>query len=394
VLIDAEQRVIAGHGRILAAKQLGWSEVPAIAIEHLDAAQRRAFAIADNRLTENSAWDDRLLAEQLKELSIVDLSFDLEATGFDMGEIDVRIESLNEKPAAPDPADLLPAMEERAVSRVGDLWTLGRHRLLCGDALDAENFAALMDGKIADVVFTDPPYNVPIQGHVSGLGVIRHREFPMASGEMTEADFTRFLATAFARLCAFSRPGGVHFVCMDWRHLRELLAAGEDAYGALVNLCVWVKSNGGMGSLYRSQHELVAVFKNGGAPHRNNVALGRHGRNRTNVWTYAGAAGFGRQHEEGVLLSLHPTSKPVALVADAILDCSSRGDLVLDAVLGAGATLIAAERTGRTCYGMELDPLYVDAVVRRWQAYAGEIARCAASGRSFAEVTTERGGQA
>jgi ParB-like chromosome segregation protein Spo0J len=169
VLIDAEQRVIAGHGRILAAKELGWSEVPAIAIEHLDAAQRRAFAIADNRLTENSAWDDRLLAEQLKELSIVDLSFDLEATGFDMGEIDVRIESLNEKPAAPDPADLLPAMEQRAVSRVGDLWTLGRHRLLCGDALDAENFAALMDGKIADVVFTDPPYNVPIQGTSAGL---------------------------------------------------------------------------------------------------------------------------------------------------------------------------------------------------------------------------------
>ena len=394
VLIDAEKSVIAGHGRILAAKALGWTEVPVIAIEHLDAAQRRAFAIADNRLTENSTWDDRLLAEQLKELSILDLSFDLEATGFDMGEIDFRIESLGEKAETPDPADQLPSLQERAVSRVGDLWQLGRHRVLCGNALERSGFAVLMEGKTANLVFIDPPYNVSIEGHVSGLGAVCHREFPMASGEMSEAEFTRFLSTTFEQLCAFSRPGSMHYICMDWRHLREFLGAGAKTYGDLLNLCVWVKSNGGMGSLYRSQHELIGVFKNGKARHRNNVELGRHGRNRTNVWTYPGVTGFGRQNEEGVLLSLHPTVKPVALVADAILDCSRRGDLVLDAFLGSGTTLIAAERTGRTCYGIELDPLYVDTIIRRWQAYAGEIARHAVSGQSFAELAEERGGQA
>ena len=394
VLIDAEKSVIAGHGRVLAAKQLGWTEVPVIAIEHLDAAQRRAFAIADNRLTENSIWDDRLLAEQLKELSVLDLSFDLEATGFDMGEIDFRIESLGEKPETPDPADQLPSLQERAASRLGDLWQLERHRVLCGNALDRSSFALLMESKIANLVFIDPPYNVSIEGHVSGLGAVCHREFPMASGEMSEAEFTRFLSTTFEQLCAFSQPGSVHYICMDWRHLREFLGAGAETYDDLLNLCVWVKSNGGMGSLYRSQHELIGVFKNGKARHRNNVELGRHGRNRTNVWTYPGVTGFGRQNEEGVLLSLHPTVKPVALVADAILDCSRRGDLVLDAFLGSGTTLIAAERTGRTCYGIELDPPYVDTIIRRWQAYAGEIARHAVSGQSFAELAEERGGQA
>jgi hypothetical protein len=365
-----------------------------IALEHLDAAQQRAFQIADNRLTENAAWDDRLLAEQLKELSILNLSFDLEATGFDIGEIDLRIESLDKKPQPDDPADQVPVVQKQAVSQTGDLWQLGRHRVLCGNAQDRSSFAALMECKKADLVFTDPPFNARIAGHVSGLGAVCHREFPMASGEMTEPEFTRFLAAAFEQLCAFSRPGSVHFICIDWRHLGELLAAGKDIYGALANLCVWVKSNSGMGSLYRSQHELIAVFKNGKAPHRNNVALGRHGRNRTNVWTYPGAAGFGRHAEEGVLLSLHPTVKPVTLVADAILDCSSRGDLVLDAFLGNGTTLIAAERTGRTCCGIELDLLYVDTIIRRWQAYAGEIARHAVSGQSFAALAKERGGQA
>jgi 16S rRNA G966 N2-methylase RsmD len=393
VLVDAEQSVIAGHGRVLAAKELGWDEVPVIALEHLDAAQRRAFAIADNRLTENSAWDDRLLAEQLKELSLLNLSFDLEATGFDIGEIDLRIESLDNKPESTDPLDQVPVVQERAVSQIGDLWQLGRHRVLCGNALDQSSFAALLEGETADLVFTDPPYNVPIAGHASGLGAVCHREFPMASGEMTEPEFTRFLAATFQQLCAFSREGSVHFVCMDWRHLRELLAAADETYGKLLNLCVWVKTNGGMGSLYRSRHELIAVYRNGKAPHRNNVALGRHGRNRTNVWTYPGVAGFGRQSEEGVLLSLHPTVKPVALVADAILDCANRGALVLDAFLGSGTTLIAAERTGRTCYGIELDPLYVDTIIRRWQAYAGETARHVTRGKSFAELEREVGAQ-
>lgn len=267
VLADAQGTVIAGHGRVLAARELGWSEVPTIAIEHLDAAQRRAFAIADNRLTENSAWNDQLLAEQLKELSILDLNFDLEVTGFDMGEIDLRIDSLDEKkPDAADPADQLPAVQSRAVSCLGDLWLLGRHRLLCGNALEPSAYATLMENAKAQLVFTDPPYNVPIQGHVSGLGAVQHREFPMASGEMSEGEFERFLLTCFRHLCAFSRAGSVHFICIDWRHLREFLGAGAETYGSLSNLCVWVKSNGGMGSLYRSRHELIGVFKNGRRP--------------------------------------------------------------------------------------------------------------------------------
>ena len=390
VLIDAGGTVIAGHGRVLAAKELAWSEVPTIAIEHLDGAQRRAFAIADNRLTENSTWNDQFLAEQLKELSILDLDFDLEATGFDMGEIDLRIESLDRKPDAPDPADQLPAIQNQAISRLGDLWLLGRHRVVCGNALEPSAYAILMENAKAHLVFTDPPYNVPIQGHVSGLGAVQHREFPMASGEMSEGEFERFLLTCFRHLCAFSRAGSVHFICIDWRHLREFLGAGAETYGSLSNLCVWVKSNGGMGSLYRSRHELIGVYKNGKASHRNNVQLGRYGRNRTNVWTYPGVSGFGRQGEEGDLLSLHPTVKPVALVADAILDCSSRGNLVLDAFLGSGTTLIAAERTGRCCRGLELDPLYVDTMIRRWQAYAGEDARHAVSGQSFAQLAEAR----
>ena len=390
VLIDAEGTVIAGHGRVLAAMELGWSEVPIIAIEHLNAAQRRAFAIADNRLTENAAWNDQLLAEQLKELSILDLDFDLEVTGFDMGEIDLRIESLDEKPQAPDPADQLPAIQSQAISRPADLWLLGRHRVLCGNALEQSAYAALMESAKAQLIFTDPPYNVPIQGHVGGRGSIQHREFPMASGEMSESEFERFLLTCFKQLCAFSCSGSMHFICIDWRHLRELLGAGAEIYGSLSNLCVWVKSNGGMGSLYRSRHELIGVYKNGKASHRNNVQLGCYGRNRTNVWSYPGVSGFGRPGEEGNLLALHPTVKPVALVADAILDCSSRGDLVLDAYLGSGTTLIAAERTGRCCRGLELDPLYVDTIIRRWQAYAGEDARHAVSGQSFAQAAEAR----
>jgi len=338
----------------------------------------------------NSAWNGQLLAEQLKELSILDLNFDLEVTGFDMAEIDLRIESLDEKPDAPDPADQLPAIHGQAVSQLDDLWLLGRHRVLCGNALEPSAYATLMKNVKAQLIFTDPPYNVPIQGHVSGRGAVQHREFPMASGEMSEGEFERFLLTCFKQLCAFSCSGSMHFICIDWRHLRELLGAGAEIYGSLSNLCVWVKSNGGMGSLYRSRHELIGVYKNGKASHRNNVQLGCYGRNRTNVWSYPGVSAFGRQGEEGNLLALHPTVKPVALVADAILDCSSRGDLVLDAFLGSGTTLIAAERTGRCCRGLELDPLYVDTIIRRWQAYAGEDARHAVSGQSFAQAADAR----
>jgi len=385
ILIDRDDKVICGHGRLAAGRELGCSEVPTVRLDHLSPAQTRAFMIADNRLTEIAAWDDRLLAQQLKDLSLLGLDFSLELTGFEMPEIDLRIASLDDPPeGADDPADVLPAAAVgRPLSQIGDLWVLGRHRVFCGNALDPTAFAALIGEERAAMVFTDPPYNVPIEGHASGLGATHHRPFPMASGEMDRSEFTAFLGQALRNLAAFSRDGSIHFICIDWRHLEELLAAGRDAYGELKNLCVWVKDNGGI------QHELVFVFKKGRSSHRNNIQLGQFGRNRSNVWNYPGANSFARRGEEGNLLALHPTVKPVAMVADAILDCSARGEIVLDAFLGSGTTLIAAERTGRRCCGLELDPAYVDTTIRRWQALTGGSARHVASGRSFDDLAHE-----
>ena len=393
VLVDAQLNVIAGHGRILASKELGWKEVPTISLDHLTDAQKKAYLIADNKLTENAKWDEKLLAQQFLVLSKLDLDFGIDITGFEMGEIDVMIENLSIIDAnEPDPADELPmAPTGKPVSKVGDLWLLGNHRLYCGNSLEAESFATLMGDKKADMVFVDPPYNVPIEGHVSGLGAVRHREFAMASGEMSEAEFTDFLTRACQMLANHSVDGSIHYVCMDWRHMSELLAAGKKAYAELKNLCVWAKDNGGMGTFYRSQHELIFVFKRGTAPHKNHFELGQHGRYRTNVWEYPGINSFSRQSNEGNLLELHPTVKPVAMVADAIMDCSDRGDIILDSFLGSGTTLIAAERSGRVCYGMELDPLYVDTAIRRWQLFKGKKATHAESGLTFEAMEAAHG---
>jgi DNA modification methylase len=391
ILIDRDGKIVGGHGRWLACHLLGITEVPTLCLDHLTPAQARAFMIADNRLTEIATWDDRLLAQQFKVLSVLGLDFSLELTGFEMGEIDLRIASLDDPPETDaDPADVVPEVPTSPpLSKIGDIWSLGRHRVLCGSALDVVAFAALMGEERASTAITDPPYNVRIDGHASGLGAIHHRPFPMASGEMDRAEFTAFLAKAFHNLAAFSVDGSLHYIFMDWRHAEELLAAGREPYGELKNLCIWVKDNAGMGSLYRSQHELVFVFKHGRQGHRNNVQLGQFGRNRSNVWHYPGANSFSRCGAEGNLLALHPTVKPVAMIADAILDCSARGDIVLDAFLGSGTTVIAAERTGRRCYGMELDPGYVDTIIRRWQALTGGSARDALSGRSFDDLARE-----
>ena len=389
-LIDRNSNVIAGHGRILACRLLGIEDVPTICLEHLTESQIRAFMIADNRLAENSVWDDRLLAEQFKELSLVDLDFDLEATGFDTGEIDLRIESLSADAAEEEDLADTPQIENAGppISRSGDLWELGRNLISCGDALDAAVFRTLLGKQKAAMAFIDPPYNVPIRGNVSGLGKIHHREFAMAHGELSDDEFADFLTDAFMLLVRYSAPGSIHFICSDWRHLLQMLTAGFVAYTECKNVCVWEKDTAGMGSLYRSAHELVFVFKNGNAPHRNNVRLGEFGRNRTNVWHYPGAIGL-RTSEEGDLLALHPTPKPVKLIADAIMDCSARGDIVLDSFLGSGSTLIAAEKTGRRCFGIEIDPLYVDVAIRRWQVLTGKQAVNSSSGRSFEELTRE-----
>jgi DNA modification methylase len=366
-------------------------EVPVIRVSHLTEAEKRAFQIADNRLTEHSKWNERVLAETLKGLAALDLDFSLEVTGFSTAEIDLQIEGLSTTvDGGTDPADQLPAPSDQApVSALGDLWHLGKHRLLCGNAVEGSSYGALMQGTVAHLVFTDPPYNVPIRGHVSRT--TRQREFVMASGELSDAEFLGLITGTLSLLVLNSRPGSIHYICMHWRNARELLIAGTGAYDELKNICVWVKDNAGMGSFYRSQHELVFVFKNGSAPHHNNVQLGRFGRNRTNVWHYPGANTFSRQSDEGNLATLHPTVKPVRLVADAILDCSARGDVVLDPFLGSGTTLIAAERVGRTCYGMELDPLYVDTVIPRWQAYSGGYAVHAATGIRFDDIAAAVG---
>jgi DNA modification methylase len=388
VLIDGADKVIAGHGRLLACRELGRTKVPTIRLEHLSEAQARAFMIADNRLTEIASWDEVLLGHQLKELAELNLDFSLEVTGFEMAEIDLLIEGATGP--EDDPADQVPEKARGpTVTRPGDSWLLGRHRVYCGNALEDESYRLLMGGDRATLVFTDPPYNVSIDGHAGGLGAIHHRDFAMASGEMDEAQFTEFLTRALGLLARHSLDGAIHFICMDWRHMGELLAAGKRVYAELKNLCVWAKDNAGMGSLYRSQHELVFVFKHGRGTHRNHVQLGRFGRNRSNVWNYPGISSFARSGPEGNLLALHPTVKPVALVADALRDCSGRGEIVLDGFLGSGTTLIAAERTGRVCRGIELDPAYVDVAVRRWQAITGEAARHAESGREFDQITLE-----
>jgi DNA modification methylase len=394
-LVDRGLKLIAGHGRLAACTLLGINKVPTICLDHLTETQVRAFMIADNRLAEQATWDANLLAEQLRELCDVELDFDLEATGFQVGEIDVLLEAASpEVKGSSDPADELPETSPSAVTREGDLWLLGPHRVHCGNSLHPESYSALMESHLAAMVFTDPPFNVKIDGHAMGLGAIRHKNFSMAYGEMTPSEFTDFLAQVMRRCALHSVPGSLHYAFMDWRHMSEILAAGNQAYSELKNVCVWVKDNGGMGSLYRSRHELIFVFKNGKESHRNNIQLGQYGRYRTNVWEYPGVNSFSRSATgEGNLLALHPTVKPVALVADAILDCSSRRDIVLDPFLGSGTTVIAAERTGRTCFGIELDPQYVDTIVRRWQAFTGLSATHSVSGRTFIELEKEAGNE-
>jgi len=383
ILVDGERGVIAGHGRLEAAKQLGILHVPTIKLEDLSEAQKRAYVIADNKLAENAGWDTETLAIELQALTEIDLGFDIETIGFEMGEIDLLIDGLSDDE---DEIDQVPGIDRTLspVSQVGDLWQLGEHRLLCGDSLEAASYVRLLAGELAEMVFTDPPYNARINGHVSGLGAVKHAEFVMASGEMSEAEFTSFLEKALANLSAVSIDGAIHFVCMDWHHLFELLVAGRAVYSELKNLCVWAKTNGGMGSLYRSRHELIAVFKHGTASHINNVELGRFGRNRTNVWEYAGINAFGAARDAE--LAMHPTVKPVALVEDAIKDCSRRGGIVLDAFVGSGTTLIAAERAGRRGFGIELDPHYVDVTLERFRTEFGEEPVHVESGLTFSEL--------
>jgi DNA modification methylase len=388
ILVDDGLGIIAGHGRLAAASLLGMKEVPIVRLSHLSADEKRAYILADNRLAEQAGWDRETLAIELQALENVE--FDLELTGFEMPEADIIIDEARQSNGpSTGPEDAIPLYAAGPpVSQLGDMWVLGKHRLLCGDARDEDAYKVLLDGKKAQYAFTDPPYNVPIDGHVSGLGRIRHGDFAMACGEMNQAQFTEFLVAGFRLMAANTVDGSIHQICMDWRHMWEMLAAGNAVFTELKNLCVWKKTNAGMGSFYRSQHELVFVWKNGSAPHINNFELGQHGRTRSNIWDYEGVNTFKSNRRQE--LSMHPTVKPVALVADAIWDCSRRNDLVLDPFAGSGTILIAAERTGRRARGLEIDPHYVDVAVRRWQLYTGRDATLGATGETFEDVGDRR----
>jgi 16S rRNA G966 N2-methylase RsmD len=389
-VVTSERVMLSGNIWLEAARLAGYDEAPVMVADHLTPAEADAFMLANVRLVERGTWDPRALGQILLDLSAGELKLDLELTGFEAAEIDLAIEGLDGD--APDPADDLPALGA-AVSRPGDVWVLGEHRLLCGDALIKDSYIKVMAGEVAQVVFADPPYNVPVVGNVSGLGKVKHANFAMGVGEMSEAEFTLFLAEALGLAAEASADPSLHYICMDWRHISEITAAGRRIYDKLLNLCVWAKTTGGMGGFYRSQHELVFVFKKGRGRHRNNIQLGRFGRDRTNVWTYPGGSGFGLKGEEGNLLALHPTVKPVALIADILLDVTVQGEIVLDPFAGSGSTIIAAQKTRRRARAIEFDPVYADVAVRRWQRWTGETARLEGADRSFEQVAAERAGE-
>lgn len=387
ILINSEGHVIAGDARVAAADHLGMRTVPAVRIDHLSDEQVRAFRIFDNRIAEDAEWDFEALAVEFQGL--VEIDFDLDLTGFEIPEID-RIIDEQLAPVASGPGDAIPPVSERPVARLGDVWRLDEHRVICGDAREVQTYQRLLGSNLAQMVLTDPPYNVRIED-VVGLGKTKHREFVMASGGMSDDEFQAFLNDTITSLIPYTVDRSVHFLFMDWRHIGALEAVCRQHYSEHLNTCVWVKTNGGMGSLYRSQHEFVLVFKNGTGPHINNIQLGKYGRNRTNVWRYAGVNSLDPDRRAD--LALHPTVKPVAMIADAIKDCSKRGGIVLDPFLGSGTTIIACEDTGRVAYGSELDPLYVDVIIRRWEAYTQGQARHADTGLTFAEMADIRLGR-
>lgn len=394
VLIGDDHEIIAGHGRVEAAKLLGLTHVPSICLAHLNEIERRAYLIADNKIALNAGWDQDLLAGEMQVL--IDHGFDIADTGFSIAEADILLEEAND--AAPvskkkaGAEDRIPDVDPLAVTRMGDVWQLGRHRLICGDARDVNAYAALLNGEEVDLIFTDPPYNVKIDRNVSGKGAAIHREFAFASGEMNDGEFAHFLAQSLGAAASRCRDGAIAFVCMDWRHMGELLEAGRHVFAEMKNLCVWNKPAGGLGSCYRSKHELVFMFKVGTAEHVNTFGLGGDGRYRTNVWDYAGNSSINATRMEE--LAMHPTVKPVAMIKDAILDCTHRGHIVLDCFAGSGSTLVAAHKVGRVARLIEYDPLYCDVIIRRFEKLTGKQAILEATGHSFEDTQDLREAEA
>jgi DNA modification methylase len=379
VLIDKNGQIVAGHGRYKAAVLLGLEQIPVVSLEHLNKERALAYMLADNRLAARSSWNDEALALQLKELTELALDFDIEAIGFEPPEIDLRIQSLN-GPSDEDAADDFEISAGPVVSKLGDLWILGSHRLFCANPLDLVAYNTVCAGEKVVAAVADPLNNVRFNDYASAKG----EEFAVAVSEMAEVEFTSFLNQVFGNLGAHCCDGALIYGFMAWQHMAELLAAAHDAGLDVLNLCVWSKSGGGMGTLYRSRHELIFVFKNGQTPH---LQLDPVRRNRSNVWNYPGINSVSRKKGRP---RLDRTAKPIALLADAILDCTRRDDIVLDPFVGSGTTILAAEQTGRRCYGIELDPRYVDTAIERWQRFTGGKAHNG-EGRTFDQIATERG---
>jgi len=387
VVVDENYMILAGHGRYLVAKDLEIQEVPVIRIDHLTEKEKTAYVIADNKLGLNSEWDMDMLQAELKLLT--DADFEIETTGYTTGEVDIIFDSFG-TPAI-DRADKVvePDTSVPATSRRGDVWQLGSHRVLCGDATCPADYDQLLQGRAVRLTATDAPYNLEVGGCVSTTE--KYREFKNGSGEMTSAQFTEFLGKVGQLAAQHSVDGAIGAFFMDWRHIRELMDAMREPYGELKQLCVWAKPQAGMGTFYRQQHELILIFKKGDAPNVNNFELGQNGRYRSNLWQYPNPNRSGKNQDPAI--AGHPTPKPVALVADCIRDLSHHGEVILDPFLGSGTTIIAAERTGRHAYGLEIDPLYVDALVRRWQNFTGLKGTLQATGQTFDEVVAERTAQ-
>ncbi|HEY8006121.1 MAG TPA: DNA methyltransferase [Methylocella sp.] len=379
IVVDRDGIIIDGHAVWTAMCELESGEITAVVVANRTDPEIKALRLALNRIPRDAAWDDERLREELEQL--VSLSFDLDLTGFDAVEIDHLLEVDVPKLNVVEDGEEIAAPQEPAISAVGDIWICGRHRIGCGDARDQAFIDRISGGLRASMSFVDPPYNVPIAGFVSGKGRVQHREFVQGAGELSPDQFTTFLVESLSVLKHSTTDAALIYACMDWRHIYELLTAGRQCALELYNLCIWAKTNAGMGSLYRSQHELICVFKAGPTKPINNVDLGRHGRNRSNLWSYRGLNSFGADRAE--LLASHPTVKPVLMIADAIRDVTRRGSTVLDTFMGSGSTIMAAEETGRVGIGIDLDPLYVDVAVRRWQAYTRRDALHAETGKPF-----------
>ena len=380
IIIDADNKVAMGAVFIEAAQRAGIEHLRVVRQAFPDATERKLFSVAGTKILSTGFWDGKALAKLVAEFETSIESFSHDLIAFPPGMLDKLIGGSMSNADA----DQLPVTKTlQAVSSLGRVWLAGKHRIMCGDATDAGALTTLMQGQLAAAACLDPPFGCKVDGFVASKG--KHREFVQASGEMSEAELLDFFQRVCRGLATVLRPGALAYMFIDWRSLHLLLEAGREQFGRLLNLCVWSKDRAGMGSLYRSQHELVLVFRQPGATHTNNIQLGRHGVNRTNVWAYPSAASS-RKGREGDLLKNHPTPKNVEMIGDAMLDCTVRGEIIVDTFLGSGTSLIAAERTARICFGMDLDPLYVDLAVRRWQAWTGDKAVDAETGEMFDAV--------